>query len=563
MRKISVFHYTEWTMKRKLFGYMLFLAILLLASLVTFLSLFGLFESTAKNTYESLDIQMEVFENDISTHFDHLAASGIQLSEHVTMFLEDYLNLHDISFFDLQDSERDLATIQEYFIATLQQKMLQTDCSGIFVMLDTTINSSLDTSDFSKTGVYLQINGYEPSRANMLLYRGIASIGKKYDIMPHRKWRLEFQTEQFPNYTETFNLSDIPLHKAYRLTDLFTLPGTSEQAVLLTIPIWGSDSTYYGICGFELSASYFLTHHAQPSKQDHLTCLLTMSNDDILDSSNGLSCGVSNGYYRIPKCALVTSNVRNGLLQFTGDTIPYIGITRTIQLTPNNEAFTLAVMIPKSDYDRVTSKNTLKNLVLWMLLLFFTVNCCLYFSRRFLTPILRGLEQLKRYKQETELTQVPEINDLFAFLAEQDKEHEKSLCSLMEERDNAKHEKDQLELEYQKALDKYQEALNKYQEAYDKYQTAQTEVSRLAYSRKQEVDPDDYKQFIAGIDTLTPTEKRIFEYYLSGKTVKEITEIASIKESTLRYHNQNIYSKLGVHSLKQLLRYAALMGQET
>ena len=44
--------------------------------------------------------------------------------------------------------------------------------------------------------------------------------------------------------------------------------------------------------------------------------------------------------------------------------------------------------------------------------------------------------------------------------------------------------------------------------------------------------------------------------------MKEILEIASIKESTLRYHNQNIYSKLGVNSLKQLLRYAALMRED-
>ena len=93
-------------------------------------------------------------------------------------------------------------------------------------------------------------------------------------------------------------------------------------------------------------------------------------------------------------------------------------------------------------------------------------------------------------------------------------------------------------------------------------ETAQTEISRLAYSRKQEVDPDDYKLFLAGIDTLTVTERKIFQFYLEGKTVKEIIAIAEIKESTLRYHNQNIYGKLGVNSLKQLLRYAALMQQE-
>ena len=36
----------------------------------------------------------------------------------------------------------------------------------------------------------------------------------------------------------------------------------------------------------------------------------------------------------------------------------------------------------------------------------------------------------------------------------------------------------------------------------------------------------------------------------------------TVKESTIRFHNRNIYSKLGVNSLKQLLRYAALMQQD-
>ena len=75
-------------------------------------------------------------------------------------------------------------------------------------------------------------------------------------------------------------------------------------------------------------------------------------------------------------------------------------------------------------------------------------------------------------------------------------------------------------------------------------------------------DPADYRQFLHGIETLTPTERKIFDYYLTGKNVKDILALAAIKESTLRFHNKNIYSKLGVNSLKQLLRYAALMQQD-
>ena len=93
-------------------------------------------------------------------------------------------------------------------------------------------------------------------------------------------------------------------------------------------------------------------------------------------------------------------------------------------------------------------------------------------------------------------------------------------------------------------------------------ESAQKEIARLAYSRKTEVDPGDYAQFLEGFKMLTPKEREIFDYYVSGKTIKEIQDAAGIKESTIRYHNRNIYSKLGVNSLKQLLRYAALMNQD-
>ncbi|MBE5946680.1 MAG: helix-turn-helix transcriptional regulator [Lachnospiraceae bacterium] len=60
----------------------------------------------------------------------------------------------------------------------------------------------------------------------------------------------------------------------------------------------------------------------------------------------------------------------------------------------------------------------------------------------------------------------------------------------------------------------------------------------------------------------TITESKIYELYLNGKKAKEITSILSITENTLKYHNKNIYSKLGISSRKQLLRYATLKQHE-
>ena len=53
-------------------------------------------------------------------------------------------------------------------------------------------------------------------------------------------------------------------------------------------------------------------------------------------------------------------------------------------------------------------------------------------------------------------------------------------------------------------------------------------------------------------------EYRVYELYLEGKSAKQIAEILGISKNTLKYHNKNIYSKLGISSRKQLLRFAAL-----
>lgn len=109
---------------------------------------------------------------------------------------------------------------------------------------------------------------------------------------------------------------------------------------------------------------------------------------------------------------------------------------------------------------------------------------------------------------------------------------------------------------------KQKELKEQIDELNNKLNQDELKLSRLAYDRKNEIDPCDYEFFLEGIHTLTKSEYKIFNYYLEGKDVKEILEILQIKDSTLRYHNRNIYSKLGVNSLKQLIRYGALMQSE-
>ncbi len=59
--------------------------------------------------------------------------------------------------------------------------------------------------------------------------------------------------------------------------------------------------------------------------------------------------------------------------------------------------------------------------------------------------------------------------------------------------------------------------------------------------------------FVLGLEKLTPTEKAIYDCYIKRLTTKEVLSALNIKENTLKYHNRNIYNKLGVSSKNEII----------
>lgn len=95
-------------------------------------------------------------------------------------------------------------------------------------------------------------------------------------------------------------------------------------------------------------------------------------------------------------------------------------------------------------------------------------------------------------------------------------------------------------------------------------------VSGTPLAENSEADPEQptsktleaqCAHFAAQRASLTPTERAIYHFYLAGKTTKEIMVELNIKENTLKYHNKNIYSKLGVSSRKQLVMIASMVDE--
>ena len=446
----------------------------------------------------SLEIQFAVFQNDMDRYFDQLAVMGVSLSEDMSNLVEQQLAAQGMtSFRQLNDAPEALTALQDAMLEPLCHTLRQTSCSGAFVLLDATINSHLTGAEQSRAGLYVQKSGADTPTVPLLLYRGSAEVGKSYGVMPHRKWRMEFQTNQFPDYTRWMTPSDAPLYQCSALTGRFTMPGTSEGIQFFLLPLRGADGTMYGLCGFELSESYFKAKFPQPSGFAHLSCLVAPVGTG-LDADAALSSGTTDGYYHVPRGPLVLRPMGSGLTQFTGSDCTYVGISELCALNENN-ACQLAVCIPQNDYQRWVFAGSLQMILIGLLLAFFVTISCVTFHRRILTPTLQQIEEESRAFRQR-------------------------MAELQQER-----------------------------------QQMQTELTRLADVCKNDADTMDFEHFMEGLPKLTKTERRIFDCYAAGLRSRDIMEQLEIKDSTLRFHNRNIYAKLGINSLKQLQQYIAVL----
>lgn len=81
----------------------------------------------------------------------------------------------------------------------------------------------------------------------------------------------------------------------------------------------------------------------------------------------------------------------------------------------------------------------------------------------------------------------------------------------------------------------------------------QATVLSKAAQTSSNVSAEMMEVFSRGLETLTPTERLIYNAHLAGTPTKDILTNMHIKENTLKFHNKNLYSKLGVSSRKQLL----------
>lgn len=520
------------SMRRRFAGYVFSLICLFLAVIIILLNLFGILNPTDRQIMNDLNAQLSACSDSIEGDCDELAACAISFSGQLEQSIQDYLTENNISFEELKNNSEALDKLQNRLYDSVYLNMQVAPASGAFCILDTTANSNSETELFS--GIYLKyINLYSENTVNndFSIYRGSFSTGKSRGNKFHSGWKNESSTDFFEHCNETFSEGT-----HYVLSPVATIPDTWERARYIYVPIRDYNDNIIGVCGFEINDLLFqLSYKTEGGRWGGEIC-------GLLDENNGIYSGqFSSGRYNTIGNGLnITDKKDLRLFDFGNEKC--VGLTEEITLGKEN--FIIAVMLPKTQYESFLRKGQINILLIFLIAAILAAACCVFMSKKYVSPILKRIEQVKSKENYGEQLRIREIDDLLAFLEEKDNDYERQLDDL----ENAK----------RFAEEEARKAKEKYEKAAEKYELAKSEIDRLAEKHKEEIVPEEYQFFVENLGMLTPAEYRVYELYLSGKTAKQITEILHITENTLKYHNKNIYSKLGISSRKQLLRFSAL-----
>jgi len=491
-------------------------------------NLIGIVNPIERQIETMLFNQLDRTVSDIRHDTDDLAAWGISLSDQLSDTVANILQERRLSFDDLRNNPDLLNEIQQEAYNQIYTHMQLTTSSGAFYFLDTTVNDALPETYYN--GLYLKYaNLYAENTIHNkpCVFRGNSGVARRNSINLYSTWQLESMAGTFPQAEALLGAAVQSPARGYLLTEVYALPDSWEYVRLLCVPVLLNGRTI-GVCGFEISDLYFRLVYPASNEQVPMICAL-------LTETDGLWAGQLAGQHASTiDSAHVRFSIQNHgrFVQLSEGTEGFIGLMQEISVGTSQHR--VAVMMPTRQYEQIVRESQIKTAAFLFVLMLLLIGACVFLSHRYVNPILRGLAQLKTEEAERQATRIPEIDDLFDFLSAKDRSHEAELARLHMENADVQRERER----------------------------AETALSYLHAAVMQEVNQEAYALFCSNLCTLTPKEREVFDLYLQGRKGKEIQEILNISQNTLKYHNKNIYDKLGVSSRKELLKYATLMQKD-
>lgn len=252
------------SMRRKLMLYWLCVILATFSALLLYLSIAGVFPNDRRSFGREMGIQMNNTYDEVNEYFNTLTAQGLQMSETAGREIENQLTSSGYTLRDLDNHQDRIYNMENALYYTVDTTLRVSNCSGAFLVLDTTTNTAANTGHFSRSGLYLRFANVTVGRnlnQYATYYRGIPDIARNRDLQMHNRWNLEFDEADMPYFREIVRQKIGRAADHCYLTERLHLKDTWEDAVLLCVPVVGEDRLVCGICGVEISSLYFRLAH--------------------------------------------------------------------------------------------------------------------------------------------------------------------------------------------------------------------------------------------------------------------------------------------------------------
>ena len=293
--------------------FILFL-IIFLTAIYTILLATGVFHTGVVKTNALIENELKHISEHIYEDFGNISMKGVSLAKAINNSIEHELMLRNIEIHDIKKHPEVLKEILDKECEKLITALFSTKSSGVFLILDATVNPDLPYADTSRAGLY--IRNMEPNIVDiessyLLMLKGSTTIANNYQIAVHPQWDLEFDTQTSPYYSNTIdtaiNNSSLPLNRLYYWSSNTVLPDTTDTSVLCAIPLIASDKTVYGVCGFEINSLLFkLSYSPNETISNKIFSLLAQMENNTIDCSTAYT---ASSYSAVLKKQLIDTSL--------------------------------------------------------------------------------------------------------------------------------------------------------------------------------------------------------------------------------------------------------------
>ena len=247
-------------MQQRLIVYWCVVILTLFSAAVLLMSILGVIPGMDLKVGEMLSAQQKNTVSAMTEQTDIMMARSISLSEEITKELSQYLTANGKAFSDLNDNPQLIMDLEAALYSSLRSALDVKYCSGVFVILDATVNTETEYADTSRMGIYLRLSDLKAvntSKQHVVFFRGNAYIARAEQVQLHNRWNLEFDTSALSGYEQIMKFKGNRLAESCLWTDRLKLKDTWEDVQLLYVPVLDSTGKVRGLCGMEMSNLYF------------------------------------------------------------------------------------------------------------------------------------------------------------------------------------------------------------------------------------------------------------------------------------------------------------------